>query len=114
MEVIQASQMNPKFRDEIADLVKNYDFTQCLACGMCTAGCPYSDIHENQDPRKFLRKIVLGLKEEAWNDPYIWYCTMCERCTIECPMGVNIPSIVRSMRGQMEPRGYLQTIAEDR
>lgn len=113
MEVIHASQMDPRFRDEIADLVKNYDFTQCLACGMCTAGCPYSDIHENQDPRKFLRKIALGLKEEAWNDPYIWYCTMCERCTIECPMGVNIPSIVRSMRGQMEPKGYLQTIAEE-
>lgn len=116
MEAINAANLNPKFRDEIAELVKNYDFSNCLACGMCTAGCPYSDIHENNDPRKFLRKIVLGMKEEAWNDPYLWYCTMCERCTVQCPMNVNIPSIVRTMRGQFPKDkipGYLQTIANE-
>jgi Fe-S oxidoreductase len=119
MEAIQASNLNPGLKDEIAGildraLVVGNDFTQCLACGMCTAGCPYSDVHEDNDPRKFLRKIVLGMKEEAWADPYIWYCTMCERCTVECPMGVNIPSLVRSMRGQFPKDkipGYLQTIA---
>ena len=121
MEAIQASNLNPGLKDEIAGildraLVAGNNFTQCLACGMCTAGCPYSDIHEDNDPRKFLRKIVLGMKEEAWADPYIWYCTMCERCTVECPMGVNIPSLVRSMRGQFPKDkipGYLQTIAEE-
>ncbi len=121
MEAIQASNLNPGLKDEIAGildraLVAGNNFTQCLACGMCTAGCPYSDVHEDNDPRKFLRKIVLGMKEEAWADPYIWYCTMCERCTVECPMGVNIPSLVRSMRGQFPKDkipGYLQTIAEE-
>lgn len=112
-EKIEATKLDPKFRDEIAALLKNNDFSNCLACGMCTAGCVYSDVHEHQDPRKFLRKIALGMKEEAWNDPYIWYCTMCERCTVECPMGINMAFIVRNLRGQLEPKGYLQHIAED-
>jgi Fe-S oxidoreductase len=116
MDTIQATQLDPKFREKVAGLVKNYDFSQCLACGMCTAGCPYSDVHENQDPRKFLRKVNLGMEKEVWEDPYIWYCTMCERCTIECPMGVNVAGLVRSLRGTWDKDkipGYLQTIARE-
>lgn len=46
---------------------------------MCTAGYVYSDIIPNNDPRKFLRKLVLGMREEALKDPYIWNCNVCER-----------------------------------
>ena len=116
MEAIKAAELNPQFRDEVAGLLNNYDFTNCLACGMCTAGCPYSDVHDNQDPRKFLRKVLLGMKEDAFKDPYIWYCTMCERCTIECPMNVNMAALVRNLRSTWDKDkipGYLQTIAEE-
>jgi len=116
IETIQASKLNPAFREKVAALVKNIDFTQCLACGMCTAGCPYSDVHENQDPRKFLRKVLLGMEEETFADPYIWYCTMCERCTVECPMNINMAAVVRSLRGTWDKDkipGYLQTIAKE-
>jgi Fe-S oxidoreductase len=86
----------------------------CLWHG--TAGCPYSDIHGNNDPRNFLRKINLGMEKEVFEDPFIWYCTMCERCTVECPMQVNIASVVRSLRGTWDKDkipGYLQTIARE-
>lgn len=115
METIQSTQLSPKFRERVAGLLKNYDFSQCLACGMCTAGCPYSDIHENQDPRKFLRKVNLGM-EEALQDPYLWYCTMCERCTVECPMGINVAVVVRTLRGTWDKDkipGYMQTICNE-
>jgi heterodisulfide reductase subunit C len=98
-EVIKAAKFDPAFRAEVANLVKGFDFGNCLACGMCTAGCAYSDVHANNDPRKFLRKLILGMREEAMNDPYYWLCTMCERCTIECPMGINVAAIVRGIRG---------------
>ena len=98
-EVIKAAKFDPAFRAEVAGLVKGFDFGNCLACGMCTAGCVYSDVHADNDPRKFLRKLILGMREEAMNDPYYWMCTMCERCTIECPMGINVAAIVRSIRG---------------
>ncbi|RYD01460.1 hypothetical protein N752_31175 [Desulforamulus aquiferis] len=97
-EAIDFSKMDPKFRDEVTEKLKNIDWSQCLACGMCTAGCVYSDIHADNDPRKFLRKLILGMREEALKDPFIWNCTVCERCTVECPMGVNFGIITRGVR----------------
>ena len=71
-EEIKAAKLDPTLRDEVAGLVKGYDFGNCLTCGMCTAGCVYSDVHDNNDPRKFIRKIALGMREELANDPFVW------------------------------------------
>ena len=112
-EPIRVKSLDPTLRDEFAAVLGGYDFSNCLTCGMCTAGCVYSDLHENQDPRKFIRKVALGMREEAFNDPFIWNCTMCERCTVECPMGVNIAALTRSFRGKLPAPGHLQIIADD-
>ncbi|EHQ89769.1 (Fe-S)-binding protein [Desulfosporosinus youngiae] len=113
-EPIRVKNLDPTLRDEVAELLQGYDFSNCLTCGMCTAGCVYSDLHADQDPRKFVRKVVLGMREEAENDPFIWNCTMCNRCTVECPMGVNINALTRAFRGKVaKPPGFLQVIADD-
>ncbi|EGW36193.1 MULTISPECIES: (Fe-S)-binding protein [unclassified Desulfosporosinus] len=112
-ETIRVKSLDPTLRDEVAGMLNGYDFANCLTCGMCTAGCVYSDLHENQDPRKFIRKVALGMREEAEKDPFIWNCTMCERCTVECPMGVNIAALTRSFRGKDDAPGHLQIIADD-
>ncbi|HZK85903.1 MAG TPA: (Fe-S)-binding protein [Desulfosporosinus sp.] len=112
-EPIRIKSLDPTLRDEIAVRMNSYDFSKCLTCGMCTAGCVYSDLHDNQDPRKFIRKVALGMREEAANDPFIWNCTMCERCTVECPMGVNISALTRTYRGTQMAPGHLQIIADD-
>jgi len=114
---IKAANMDPAFRAEVQGLIKAFDFGNCLACGMCTAGCPYSDLIPGHDPRKFLRKVLLGLKEEALKDPYVWYCNMCERCTVECPMQINVATFVRTIRGNFYDRkefpGFLQKVVEE-
>jgi Fe-S oxidoreductase len=46
------------------------------------------------DPRKFLRLINLGLEEEAAKSPWVWHCTLCQRCIYACPMAINIPQLV--------------------
>jgi len=113
-EPIRVKNLDPTLRDEIAKIIGNYDFSNCLTCGMCTAGCAYSDIWENQDPRKFIRKLALGMREELASDPFVWNCNMCDRCTVECPMGVNIAAITRAFRGKTEkPPGKLQDIANN-
>lgn len=112
-EPIRVKSLDPTLRDDVADVLGSYDFSNCLTCGMCTAGCKYSDLHEDQDPRKFIRKVALGMREEVMNDPFVWNCTMCERCTVECPMGVNIAAITRTFRGKLDAPGLLQVIADD-
>ncbi|MBE0467305.1 MAG: (Fe-S)-binding protein [Candidatus Desulforudis sp.] len=109
---------DPKFRDEILERIvpqaTKMDFNYCLSCGTCAAGCIFSDVHDNSDPRKFMRKIVLGLKEEALADPFIWVCTACGRCTMHCPMGIVMPNVVRCLRGKfgLTSPGTLQQVAD--
>lgn len=112
---IEAAKLDPTFTDEVAKKLGSLDFTKCLTCGMCTAGCVYSDVHPNNDPRKFLRKIVLGMREEVLKDPFVWFCTMCERCTVECPMGINIGVITRTIRGQfgLPLPGFMQQVVDE-
>jgi len=116
-EAIKAANLDPKFRADVQGLIKAFDFGNCLACGMCTAGCPYSDLIPGHDPRKFLRKVILGMKEEALSDPYVFYCNMCERCTVECPMQINIATLVRTVRGNFYTRdqypGFLQKVVNE-
>jgi len=107
---------NPKFRDEVAakftpQMIK-MDFNYCLTCGTCVAGCVFNEVHDNSDPRRFLRKILLGLKDETLKDPFIWVCTCCGRCTMECPMGINMALLVRTIRGNfgLEAPGTLQLV----
>ncbi|MEG6617197.1 (Fe-S)-binding protein [Peptococcaceae bacterium 1198_IL3148] len=115
MAVIEAAKLDPTFTDEVAQKLQSYDLTKCLTCGMCTAGCVYSDVHPDNDPRKFLRKIVLGMRDEVLNDPFVWFCTMCERCTVECPMGINIAAITRTVRGQfgLPLPGFMQQVVDE-
>lgn len=116
-EAIKAANLDQKFRSEVKDLIKSFDFGNCLACGMCTAGCPYSDLIPGHDPRIFLRKVLMGMREEALSDPYVFYCNMCERCTVECPMQVNIAVLVRNIRGNFYNReqypGFLQKVVNE-
>lgn len=85
------------------------NFMSCYFCGTCTAGCAFSGLRGDIDPRKFMRQIALGLKEDVLNSSFIWLCTICERCTIDCPNSVNMAELVQVIRGRfgIKPPGDL-------
>ncbi|MEW6273823.1 MAG: (Fe-S)-binding protein [Bacillota bacterium] len=109
MGTIPAGKLDPSFRDEIVVRFttdgKPLDFTNCLTCGMCSAGCPYNGVHDHSDPRKFVTQVLLGMREEVLNSTFIWACNMCGRCTMQCPMKVDIAGVVRTVRGMLVSRG---------
>ena len=120
MEVLNAIKFDPKFRDEIIEHFvtdkDKLDSYNCLTCGACTGGCPYSDAELGPlDPRAFVHKCLMGLKEDVLNDQFIWNCTMCERCTYLCPMGVDVAGIVRTLRGNfgLESPGHLEDLVQN-
>ena len=82
----------------------------CLTCGACASGCPATGL-EGMDPRKFLRMAALGLDEEILSSPWIWMCSMCQRCIYVCPMKIDIPQLVYNARAQVpreeRPKGIL-------
>ena len=70
--------------DELLPEGASYD--NCLNCGLCSSGCPASGM-EGMDPRRFIRMAMLGMNEELSATSWIWTCTQCKRCTVECPFG---------------------------
>ena len=42
---------------------------------------------------------------EAWRDIAFRYCTMCERCVVNCPLAVDTPAIMSAARGTLTALG---------
>ncbi len=83
--------------DKIRQYSEDFDLNICLTCGLCSSGCPATGLFD-MDPRKFVRMYALGLYEEANKSPWVWTCTMCQRCIYACPMSVDIPRLIYEAR----------------
>ena len=105
------------FMDQVKGLLpEGGNLNLCLTCGACSSGCPATGL-EGMDPRKFLRMAALGLDEEVTKHPWVWMCTMCQRCIYVCPMKIDIPQLVFNARASWprdeRPKGILGASEED-
>lgn len=101
-EAINLSDLKGEFREKVKKLLPEGNLNLCLTCGACASGCPATGL-ENMDPRKFVRMVALGMDEEITTTPWVWMCSMCQRCIYACPMKVDIPQMVGLAR-QTWPR----------
>lgn len=91
-------EMDFSFAEEIMLYPGGEHLRKCFACGTCTAGCPISEIDEAYNPRRIIRQILFGLRDEVLTSPAIWYCLICYRCYAYCPQKVNFPDLMRILR----------------
>jgi len=82
------------------------DLYHCFACGACTAGCPERSLNEDYSPRMVIRKVLLGLKEDVYDNEFVNICSTHFRCLEECPQGVEIPRLMTAIRRLAEKEGY--------
>jgi len=99
------------FKDKVMSLLpEGGNLNACLTCGACASGCPATGL-EGMDPRKFLRMAALGLDEEITTTPWVWMCSMCQRCIYVCPMKIDIPQLVFQARKtwprEKRPKGIM-------
>ncbi|MDN5348547.1 MAG: hypothetical protein PWP65_2112 [Clostridia bacterium] len=92
-------------REKIDRALGGATLQSCLACGVCSGGCPTGDIGAPVDPRKIVRMLVWRMYDKVLASDMIWLCTMCGRCTVYCPMGVNMGDLVRALRTQLAEEG---------
>ncbi len=92
------SQLDLRFRDEIADQPGGENIRRCFACGTCAAGCPVTEVDSEYNCRRIIRQILLGMREEVLSSPLIWQCLVCYRCYVRCPQKVNFTDIMRVLR----------------
>jgi len=109
-EILELKDQKHEFRDKIKELLPNSNLELCLTCGTCASGCPATGL-EGMDPRKFVRMLALGLYDEATSSPWVWMCSMCQRCIHACPMKVDIPQMIGLARQtwprEERPKGIL-------
>jgi heterodisulfide reductase subunit C len=92
------SQLDLRFRDEIASHPGGENIRRCFACGTCAAGCPVTDVDSEYNCRRIIRQILFGMREEVLSSPLIWMCLVCYRCYVRCPQKVNFTDIMRVLR----------------
>lgn len=79
----------------------------CFSCGTCVASCTVSDCDTSFDPRKIIRMILLGMKEQLFKSNFMWLCTGCHICTDRCPQGVKISEIMTIIKNMAVAEGII-------
>jgi heterodisulfide reductase subunit C len=104
---IQMRELDPHFKYEVAARPGGENIKACFSCGVCTAGCPISEIDERYNPRKIIRMVILGMKKEVLSSDFIWFCSLCYTCYAHCPQNVKFTDVMGVLRDMAVEEGYV-------
>lgn len=98
-------EINPEIRDALVEMGA-VDAYKCYQCGKCASVCPWFQVGTYEFlVFRFPLETVLGLiassedKDELAREvDKIYRCVGCEACVDQCPLGVEMPHILRSAR----------------
>jgi len=110
---IQASEIDPKFKYEIAKMPGGEKLMRCFQCGTCTSDCPVARFSETYRPRQIIRMAHLGLKERVLKSDTIWLCAACFTCTDRCPQDVEVASVIRVLRNLAAEKGIVPQVFKE-
>jgi len=99
--------INKEFKHKVAKYLEGRLSTNCDTCGVCSSSCPVHQYVPGFDPRKFVRMISLGYKDELLGSTAIWYCALCNTCTVVCPQDVRFKQIMEVLQKVAIAEGYV-------
>ncbi|MBU2550287.1 MAG: 4Fe-4S dicluster domain-containing protein [Proteobacteria bacterium] len=94
MSDIDLDRADPGFKHEVARRRGAEGIKRCYACGACSARCPVGELNPDFDPRRLIRLVVLGLRDEVLSSPLLWVCSTCYTCQETCPEGVDFTEVL--------------------
>ncbi|MEM2869175.1 MAG: 4Fe-4S dicluster domain-containing protein [Thermoplasmata archaeon] len=97
-DVIDASELDPEFKFEIARQPGGENIKLCFQCGTCSGTCPVRAINDRYNPRRIIRMALLGMRKEVLCSDFIWLCSTCYACHERCPQNVRIPELMMAIR----------------
>ena len=107
---IKMRDFDPKFKSEISKVPGIERIKFCFQCGTCTADCPIARFSEIYSPRKIMRMTQLGMKDRLLSSESLWLCAACFTCVDHCPQGVDIASVVRTLRNMAVREGVIPDV----
>jgi len=114
MATIVLNELDPKFKYEVAEQPGGENIKVCFSCGLCTAGCPVSEIDERYNPRKIIHMVLLGMRQQVLSSDLIWLCSLCYTCYAHCPQNVKFTDVMRALRTMAVSEGYVHPSFPDR
>ena len=107
--MINSKDLDPNFKFKVAEEPGGENIKNCFACGTCSSICPVFNVNEKYNPRKIIRMILLGMKDEVLKSDFIWLCSGCYSCYELCPRDVRITDIMAAVRNIAVKEGYIPT-----
>jgi heterodisulfide reductase subunit C len=105
VEKIEAQNLDPQFKYDVAAHPGGDNIKLCFACGTCTAGCPVSAVDPEYNPRRIIRQVLLGMRKEVLCSPVIWRCVQCYSCSAKCPQNVKFRDVMKALREMAAAEG---------
>lgn len=100
-------ELDTSFKFEVAKEPGGENIKSCFACGTCTTICPVFSVNDQYNPRKIIRMILLGLKEDVLKSDFIWLCSGCYSCYELCPRDVKITHLMTAVRNIAVREGHI-------
>ena len=85
-----------EFIEKVKEL-SGQNVNKCMQCGMCTGACPMTEKMNNY-PRRVMRMVHLGLREDLYQCNTPWTCASCYGCSVNCPRGIDIAKVMEALR----------------
>lgn len=106
MESTSFNELDPHFKDEVADKIGLESIKPCFTCGACTGICPVHSVIEDFDPRLIIHMILMGKKKEVLSSDLIWFCCLCNACFFVCPQEIKFSRVAIELRKMALAEGF--------
>jgi len=105
------------FADQVRAIPGGEHLEMCYACGTCVSKCMIQQkVDPEYNPRRLLRLVMMGMREEAFKSPTTWLCSACDLCYPACPQEIHISGVIGAIKQLAIEAGYsslLETVSVD-
>jgi coenzyme F420-reducing hydrogenase delta subunit/heterodisulfide reductase subunit C len=73
-------------------------------------------VEPKYNPRQLIRMVMMGMRDEAFENPTTWLCSACDLCYPACPQGIHISQVIGAVKQLAIEAGYsspLETVSVD-
>jgi len=105
--LVEVGNLDHRFPDRILRQPGGEALRACFQCGLCTASCPISLIDSRYSPRRVIKRILLGMRDQVLRDRFIWLCSACFLCQERCPQDVRPPEVMTVLKNMAVKEGIL-------
>lgn len=94
-----AQETTSTFADQVRAMPGGEHLDVCFSCGTCVSKCMIQQkVEAEYNPRRLLRLVMMGLREEAFSSPTTWLCSACDLCYAACPQKIHISEVIGAVK----------------